>query len=157
MAKGKFEQWKTPEGLLLLRAWARDGLTDEQIARNIGISRSTLSDWKNRFPDIADALKKGKDVVDVEVENALLRRALGYDYEESIEESTEEMVDGKVEKKTVRKVIKKHVPPDVTAQIFWLKNRRPQQWREKQQVDVNADVDNTLTISLEGELAEFIG
>lgn len=82
MAKGKYEYWLTPEGLLKLEGWARDGLTDEQIAENIGISRSTLNSWKDKYPDISDTLKKGKDVVDRQVENALLKRALGYSYKE---------------------------------------------------------------------------
>ena len=77
MAKGKYEYWLTPEGLLKLEAWARDGVIDEQIAANIGISRETLYQWKNKYSDISDALKRGKEVVDIQVENALLKRALG--------------------------------------------------------------------------------
>lgn len=100
MAKGKYEYWRTTDGLILLQGWARDGLIDEQIAHNMGIRRTTLYDWKNKYPDISDALKKGKEIVDYEVENALLKRAK---------------------------------QGDVTAQIFWLKNRRPEKWRDKVQ------------------------
>ena len=82
MAKGKYEYWLTEEGLLLLEGWARDGLTDEQIAHNIGISTSTLNNWKNKYVEILESLKRGKEVVDRQVENALLKRALGYEYEE---------------------------------------------------------------------------
>ena len=82
MAKGKYEYWLTPEGLLKIEGWARDGLTDEQIASNIGITAKTLYEWKKRFGDICESLKKGKEVVDRQVENALLKRALGYEYEE---------------------------------------------------------------------------
>lgn len=82
MAKGKYQEWLTDEGLIKLEAWARDGLTDEQIAENIGIQRTTLYDWKKKYPDISDALKKGKKIVDAQVENALLKRALGYRYSE---------------------------------------------------------------------------
>lgn len=82
MAKGKYEKWLEPESLLLLEGWARGGLTDEQIAHNMGVSRSTLNDWKTKYPDISDTLKKGKEVVNIEVENALLKRALGYEYTE---------------------------------------------------------------------------
>ena len=78
MAKGKFEYWLTSEGLLKLEAWARDGLIDEQIAENAGITPSTLYEWKKKYPDISEALKKGKEVVDIQVENALLKRALVY-------------------------------------------------------------------------------
>ena len=78
MAKGKYEYWLTPEGLLKLEGWARDGLTDEQIATNIGITAKTLYDWKKKYSNICEALKRGKDVVDRRVENALLRRGRGY-------------------------------------------------------------------------------
>ena len=81
MAKAKYEYWLTDDGLLLLAAWARDGLTDEDIAKKIGVSRSTLSDWKKRFSDISDALKKGKEIADVEVENALFKKATGFTVE----------------------------------------------------------------------------
>ena len=86
MAKGKYQRWLEPDGLLLLEGWARDGLTDEQIAGNVGITATTLYEWKNRFPEISEALKKGKEIVDIQVENALLKRALGYEYmEERVE------------------------------------------------------------------------
>lgn len=106
--QGKYHYWLTEEGLILLEGWANEGLTDEQIAKNVGIVRSTLAKWKNEYSDISDALKKGKEVVDYEVENALLNKALG---------------------------------GDVTAMIFWLKNRRPDKWRDKPaEIDVNVGV-----------------
>ncbi|MDK9899831.1 transposase, partial [Klebsiella pneumoniae] len=80
MAKGKYLEWLTKEGLLKIEGWARDGLTDEQIAEKIGIQRQTLYDWKKKYSDISYALKKGKEVIDRQVENALLKRALGYEY-----------------------------------------------------------------------------
>ena len=76
MAKGKYEEWLTEEGITLLEGWARDGLTDEQIAKNMGVSRSTLYEWKKRYSEISESLKKGKEVVDYQVENALLESAL---------------------------------------------------------------------------------
>ena len=124
MAKGKYEKWLEPESLVLLEGWARDGLTDEQIAHNMGVRRETLYDWKKKHPNISNALKRGKEIVDIEVENALLKRALGYEYTEEKVEISEK--DGKKVVQTV-----KHVAPDTTAQIFWLKNRRPEKWRDK--------------------------
>ncbi len=100
MATGKFQYWRSADGLILLQGWARDGLTDAQIAHNCNISVKTLYEWKNKYSEISDALKKGKEFVDYEVENALLKRAK---------------------------------QGDVTAQIFWLKNRRPEKWRDKVQ------------------------
>ena len=78
MAKGKYKKWLEKENLILLEGWARDGLTDQQIAHNMGISTATLYEWKKTYPDILEALKKGKEVVDRYVENALLKKALGY-------------------------------------------------------------------------------
>ena len=131
--QGKYQKWLTPEGLLRLEAWARDGLTDEQLAHNMGIATSTLYDWKNRFPQLSGALKKGKDVVDIMVENSLLKRALGYEYsEEKVEVET--TPDGKLLSRKVVQTVKQ-VVPDVTAQIFWLKNRRPDLWRDRQDIN----------------------
>ena len=134
MAKAKYAEWLTSEGLLKIEGWARDGLTDEQIAKNIGISRSTLNVWKDRYSDISDALKKGKDVIDRQVENALLKRALGYEYEEV----KEKFEDGVI---TERTVTKKEVAPDTTAQIFWLKNRKPDKWRDKPGYEDTSELD----------------
>lgn len=131
--KGKYEDWITPEGLLKVEGWARDGLTDEQIAANIGIRAGTLYDWKNRFSDFSEALKKGKEVVDRQVENALLKRALGYTYKETTREPVLNPDTGKVEL-TITKTVTKQVVPDTTAQIFWLKNRKPEVWRDKREI-----------------------
>ena len=144
MAKGKYQKWIGTDGLLLLAAWARDGLTDEQISHNMGIRRSTLSEWKNKFPDISDALKKNKEIVDVEVENALLKRAKGYEFtEEKIEVETNRhgQVVGRKVAQTVKQVV-----PDVGAAAMWLKNRRPDRWRD------NPTVSDTDTGQLEALL-----
>lgn len=133
----KYEKWLEQEGLLLIEGWARDGLTDEQIAGNMGVSRSTLNSWKDKYPDILDSLKKGKEIVDRQVENALLKRALGYEYEE-IKEKYE---FGELSERTITK---KQVIPDTTAQIFWLKNRKLKDWRDKQERLDNTTEDNDM-------------
>nr|DAF34556.1 MAG TPA: terminase small subunit [Caudoviricetes sp.] len=137
MEMAKYEKWLEQEGLLLIEGWARDGLTDEQIAGNMGVSRSTLNSWKDKYPDILDSLKKGKEIVDRQVENALLKRALGYEYEE-IKEKYE---FGELSERTITK---KQVVPDTTAQIFWLKNRKPKDWRDKQERLDNTAEDNDM-------------
>ena len=129
MAKGKYEQWLTEEGLIKIQGWAHDGLTDEQIATNMGIRRQTLYDWIKKHPVISDTLKKGKEIVDRQVENALLKRALGYEYDEVTTEYGKET-----------KRITKQVVPDTTAQIFWLKNRKPDVWRDKKDVELTGSV-----------------
>ena len=130
MAKGKYEYWLTPEGLLKIEGWARDGLTDEHIANSMGVNKATLYRWKEKYCDICNALKRGKEVVDRQVENALLKRALGYTYEEITYE-------GGVETKRVVK----EVVPDTTAQIFWLKNRKPDKWRDKPGYEDTSELD----------------
>ena len=112
--------------MLKIEGWARDGCTDKEIAANIGINPDTLYTWKKKFPILADTLKKGKDVVDRQVEKSLLQRALGYSYEET----SEKYEDGEL---TERKVTKKHIPPDTTAQIFRLRNRKPRKKRSRKQ------------------------
>ena len=141
MAKKKYLEWLQPEGLLKIESWARDGLTDEQIAENMGISRSTLNEWKKKYPDISDTLKRGKDIVDIQVENALLKRALGYSYVETTKELMLDKASGKMEM-VITKTVTKEVQPDTTAQIFWLKNRRANKWRDKQDIQVEANITN---------------
>ena len=151
--KGAWDEWLTDDGLLQIQGWAREGLTNDQIAHNIGVSGRSFADWINRFSSIASALKKGKAPVDLEVENALLKRALGYQYEEIITE-IEEVPTGKLDEsgkpivkqqKHIRKITKTALP-DTTAQIFWLKNRRPGRWRDK--IEAAPDTSNELLQSL---------
>lgn len=134
MAKGKYQEWLMPEGLLKIEGWARDGLTDEQIAQNMGIAYSTFRSWRDKFSAISAVLKKGKEVIDRQVENALLKRALGYEYEE-----VKEKFEGGV--LTERTVTKKEVVADTTAQIFWLKNRKPDRWRDKPGYEDTSELD----------------
>lgn len=102
----KINEWLEKDNLILLEGWARDGLTFEQIAHNIGINVTTLRDWRKKEPTISAILKKGREVIDYEVENALLKSAL----------------EG-----------------NTTAQIFWLKNRKKAQWRDKVEYETNTD------------------
>lgn len=125
--RGKYAKWLTPSGLELLGAWARDGCTDEDLAKKIGVAPSTFYDWKRRFPDIAEAVSKGKEIVDIKVENALLKRALGYTYTEVKKEGAVNGIKNGTAKVTVTE---KTMPPNVAAIIFWLKNRKPEVWRE---------------------------
>lgn len=148
MAKSKWEDVK--EKLNLVEGWARNGLTDEQIAHNLGIDTATFYRYKKKYCEFCEALKRGKEVIDIEVENALLKRALGYSYTEV----TEERVLRKDERgqpitdihgfpcyeMVVTKTVKKEVTPDTTAQIFWLKNRKPEMWRDKQEISHQGNI-----------------
>lgn len=131
MAKGKYHEWLTEEGLLRIRGWARDGLTDEQIADNMGISTSTLYEWKKRYSEISEALKESKEIADRHVENALYKRSIGYKFTEQTVTNKGEVVD-----------VEKYEHPNTTAIIFWLKNRKSLEWRDKQhfEQDINQKV-----------------
>lgn len=159
MAKGKYEHWLTTEGLLQLEAWARNGLTDEQIASNIGIAPKTLYRWKENYSQICQSLKRGKEVVDIQVENALLKRALGYKFNEITKERVIELDPQTGEpdsKMVVTKEVLKEVQPDVTAQIFWLKNRKPKDWRDKRDVEISGNVNNPMEGLTTEELKKLV-
>lgn len=155
MAKGKYQEWIEPEGLLKIEGWARDGLTEEQIAHNMGIRRETLIEWKKKYPNISNTLKRGKEIIDRQVENALLKRALGYSYKETTRELIFDKGTGKTEFK-ITKEVEKEVVPDTTAQIFWLKNRKPEEWREKQEVQMSGAVNNPMEGLTTEELKKLI-
>ena len=121
----KYDYWMTDEGLEIIAGWARRGLTDADISHNIGITERTLRDWKRRYPTINACLKNSKDLADTIVENALFRKATGY---KTKEVSYKADSDGNL---VAVSAVEKEVPPDTTAQIFWLKNRRPDLWRDR--------------------------
>lgn len=135
---------------LLAEDYARRGMTDVEIAKSLGISHETLYQYQKKYPEFSDALKRGKAPVDVEVESALLKRARGFEYEEVTveykpdnEDPDNKGADAKARPSTIRKT-KKMVVPDTTAGIFWLKNRRPQQWRDRHDFKFSGGVDITV-------------
>ena len=146
--RGKAGIWITDDGLLLIAAWVRDGATDEILAKKMQISRSTLSEWKIKHPEFAEAVRKSKEIVDIEVENGLLRRATGYTYikEVPIKLKTEFWVDGKKCSKEEIEIVEitEIVPPDPKAAQYWLNNRKPDSWKATREED--AGDDNVLEI-----------
>lgn len=158
MAKGKFKEWLTEEGLLKLKAWARDGLLDEAIAKKMGISVSTLYEWKKKYPEISESLKYAKEIPDIQVENSLFDKSVGYKVtvKKAFKLKEVEYEDGKKvsEKEHIEYAEDEiYIPPDTTAQIFWLKNRKPEVWRDK--VEHVDDEDKTLTVVFANELEKF--
>jgi transposase-like protein len=127
----KYDEWLQDEKLIILQGWARDGLSEEQIAHNMGIAPPTLREWKKKFSTISTALKKGKEVADFEVENATFKNACGHTVEEKTIERRFNKESGEYEL-VVTKIQERYIPPNPTSQIFWLKNRKPEIWREKQ-------------------------
>lgn len=131
MAVLRPEDWLEPDMLLLIEGWAREGLFDKDIAKKMNVSEATLNNYKKKFPEVKEALRKGKELVDFEIENALYKRAIGY---------TIVITEQKIDKNGSIYDLKRdlHIPGDVTAQIFWLKNRKKAQWRDKVEYEANA-------------------
>ena len=103
------------------------GFTDKQLAVFFGVNESTINRWKDKYPEFCKSIKSGKVIADAQVAESLFKRATGIEVTE-----VEVRDDGK---KKVKRVTKKHIPPDPTAQIFWLKNRQPELWRDKPTVE----------------------
>lgn len=103
------------------------GATDEDLARFLSVDVSTIHRWKNEHQEFCDAIKRGKEDADAQVVRSLYKRALGYEYVEVKKETSD---NGVKDTKTTRVIV-----PDTTAQIFWLKNRQPKLWRDKQELD----------------------
>lgn len=137
MAKRQsLEDWTTTDNLLRIQGWARDGLTMEQIAYNIGITKPTLYKWQERDSNFLNALKVSRDVADRQVENVLFKNAIGFKYTE--QQLTD---DGMIVE------VEKYSKPNTTAQIFWLKNRKPEQWRDKQNIEHDGSINQNIDLS----------
>ena len=130
MAKSKYDKDTFP---LLAEGFAREGLNDEQIAEKLGISTVTYYEYQKVYPKFFKAIKRGKAPVDIEVENALLKRAKGFSVTETSKTITIE-ADGTETVKEQKTTIK-HFAPDVGAIVFWLVNRKPDYWKDKKAVD----------------------
>lgn len=116
---------------------AMDGLTDVEIAEKMGIAKSTLNLWKKRHPSFSDSLKENKQIADAKVKESLYKRALGYSVKEK--KVIVEMDSDGNQKPAKIETTEKQIAPDTTAQIFWLKNRDPKNWRDRQEVDVTVN------------------
>lgn len=105
------------------------GATDAKLAEFFDVSEQTINTWKHEHPDFLESLKKGKEQADAAVAQSLYKRAIGYEHEsvKIFNDQGAALIVPYVEK----------YPPETTAAIFWLKNRQPAMWRDKQEVDVN--------------------
>ena len=135
---GKYDPARHPDAI---GALARRGLADDQIAHDLRIARSTLAEWRKKYVAVSDALKEGKIIADGQVEKALYRRACGYTY---TEKKVIKLPDGGVRSE----ITEKEVVPDVTAQIFWLKNRNPAAWHDVQRQEVTGAGGEPLLIKI---------
>lgn len=137
--------WLTEEGQLYLQSWANDGLSNQEIAKKMGVDESTLYRWCNKDARITSAITRGRDTMTMEVENMLYKCARGYMYEEDALTK-----DGDV----IR--VQRYQPPSAEAQKFILTNRRKDKWKSKNEVALEAQIaaQASVEISKSDSLAE---
>lgn len=162
MAAGKYSEWLEPQGLATLQAMAAEGLDYGQMAQQMGISESTLREWRKIHPAISAALKRGRIHAIAEVENSLHRRATGYTIEVRKPIKVKRI---ELDPKTGRKLREieeiqlvpeeLHVPADTTAAIFYLTNRKPEAWRRNgAEVMISGEDNGTGVLMLPERAAE---
>ena len=142
------KKWLTKDRLMLIECWARDGYTEKEIAQRIGISPSTLTAWKSKYKKIYDALDTGKEIVDYKVENALLKRCLGYTVTEVKTIMQRSKTTGKIEVTKYEKTEKEKLP-DPNCIALWLNNRKSDQWkRNRDNIVQLTDEDSNITVNI---------
>lgn len=135
--KALYDDWLTEDGLLQIKGWARDGLTDEEIARHrIGIAPQTLAKWKAQFGELRQALKEGRKPVAVKIEDSFLSK-LEWRQVEETEERIWKDSNGKEQKQVVRR--KRWIAPDTACLIFAIKNHIPQRYSDHPMMDTSAE------------------
>lgn len=140
--KGKYEEWLTPDGLLLLKSYAREGLTDKEIAeKKIGVSERAFTEWKMRFDSISAALKKGREPINTIVEDTFFETKLKSQTitetitEKTIHRDADGLITGSTEH--IRKA-ERYIPADTTAMLFYMKCRMPEKYNDR----LNVTIDN---------------
>lgn len=119
----------------------RLGATDKELADFFEISKATLNNWKTEHPEFLDSLKNGKMASDVRVTEALFKKATGFEYQEEQAFKCKAYDEkGRQIEVLQSRTVTKFIPPDSTACFFWLKNRQPAKWRDKQDINVSGDV-----------------
>lgn len=136
----KVDYWLTDDGLMLIKAWTRDGIIQEDLAVKMGISREALRKWRKRYPEIQEAMSVGQEVIDYKVENALLKAALGYQKKTIKVTLGKKIMNGEVFE-VLKETTTEEVGPNVTACMAWLNNRKHDQWKRNR--------DKTLELSEE--------
>ena len=154
MASGKWQQWTEPENIERIVNWAANGLTNEEMARSMGVHRATLQRWIVDHSDICDAIKRGRLLACEAIENALFRKATGMVLEDTVEEYKGELRDGRPSNGTVTKrTVRRQVPPDTAAAIFYLKNRMPERYSDRRTVEVEPTIP-TVVLGVEPRRAD---
>lgn len=125
------------------------GATDKEMADFFGVSEQTLNTWKKKHPEFLESLKKGKAMADANVASRLYNRAIGYSCRATKFATNEGKITDKVD-------YVEHYPPDTTAAIFWLKNRQPEKWRDRKEIDANVNLSDELESMSDEQLENII-
>lgn len=129
---------------IIVSALAEHGKTDEEIAASLGVSRDTFHKWRKKYPELKEVTDNGKAIADKVVEDSLYNRANGYSAKEK---KIVKNPDGTVR----QEITEKFIAPDTTACIFWLKNRKPKEWRDKQEIEHNGGIEVTIIDDIKEE------
>lgn len=146
--ESKVDYWLTEEGLTLIGGWARTTFSKSEIADKMGVAVSTLSSWCEKYEEINEAVKTNREIADFMVENAVLKAALGYRTKEVKVTVGKKVIDGQTVE-MLKETVEKEVPPNINAAIFWLNNRKFDDWKRNRDKVVEVDPDDqqvTITI-----------
>lgn len=154
MGAQKWQKWESEEALAVLRTWKMAGLSDEEVAKKVGVSRSTLAEWKHKHEKIGEALASGREFADRLVENKLFKLTQGYKVEvRKAFKLRKPVYDDNGKKTGDEEVLEtaiedEYVKPDVRAMIFWLQNRRPEEWRKlEERTEEESDVKRMVVLT----------
>ncbi|QQE80914.1 helix-turn-helix domain-containing protein [Alicyclobacillus sp. SO9] len=143
MGKSKYDSHVLPK-LDIIEGWSRNGLTLEQIAKNLHVSKVSLIKYRKEHVELLNALKSGKEEADVQVQNAIFRSAVGFHEKEQIATPSGKVVE-----------VTRFHPPIPTAQIFWMKNRVPDRWRDKQQHEHSGPDGKPIEVNVSHDLSKL--
>jgi len=146
--ESKIDYWLTEDGLTLIEAWSREGCTQEDLAAKLGVNISTMKKWKSGYPEIAQAMSQGKELVDYKVENALLKSALGFKTKEIKVTIGKKIFNGETVE-MLKETTEREVAPNVQACLSWLNNRQFEKWKRNRDraMELNEE-DNNISITI---------
>lgn len=154
MQRGRPSKYVSEYHIPWARSLARRGLTVEEIAREIGVAKSTFTKWVSENEELSVALNEGRAIADSKVEDSLYKRALGFTVTEK-KTIVSANPDG-TQKPARLEVVEKDIPPDTTACIYWLKNRNPSLWRDQSSISIKTEDDDKIRAEVSMYVAKYM-
>lgn len=145
----KVDYWLTDDGLELIKNWSRNTFSKSEIADRMGVNINTLLKWQKQYVEINEAMNVTREIVDFQVENAVLKAALGYKTKEIKVTVGKKVVNGEMVE-MLKETTVKEVPPNIKAAMFWLNNRKFDDWKLNRDKVVEVDPDDSqVTITIQ--------